>query len=169
MFPTDAARPMPGPLLALGGPASKVGELPHAGSVLAFDFGEARIGVAVGDLALRIPHAVGVIPSAPRTERYRSVRVLVDEWRPVLLAVGLPSREDGFPHPLASLCQRFARSLEGRFGLPVVLVDESFSSCAASDALSEAGIHGRAQKSRLDAAAAAQILARLFAEIDATA
>ena len=159
---------MPGRALALGGARSTLEELPRAGSVLAFDFGVARIGVAVGELALRIPHAVGVIPSVPRAERYRAAGKLVDEWRPVLLAVGIPSHADRSLHPLAPLCERFARSLEGRFRLPVVRVDESFSSCAASDALREVGIRGRAQKSRLDAAAAAEILAVLFSEIDAT-
>jgi putative Holliday junction resolvase len=169
MIAADDPHAMPGRLLSLSAPVSLLKALPRAGSVLGFDFGEARIGVAVGDLELRIPHAVGVIPAAPRTERYRAAGKLVEEWRPVLLAVGLPSREDGNPHPLASRCQQFARSLEGRFGLSVVLVDERFSSCAASDALSEAGIRGRAQKSRLDAAAAAAILTVLFSQIDAAA
>jgi putative Holliday junction resolvase len=169
MFAADAPRALPGRALAPGVPGSNVRELPHAGSVLAFDFGEARIGVAIGDLALRIPHPVGVIPSVPRRERYRAAAKLVDEWRPVLLAVGVPRRGDGSPHPLAPHCERFARSLEGRFRLPVVRVDESYSSFAASDALCQAGIRGRAQKSRLDAAAAAEILAVLFSEIDATA
>jgi len=143
--------------------------LPRAGSVLAFDFGTARIGVAVGDLALRIPHAVGVIPSVPRAERYRAAGRLIDDWRPVLLAVGVPSRADGAPHPLAAACERFARSLEGRYRVAVARVDESFTSCAASAALREAGLRGRAQKGRIDAAAAAEILAIFFSQIDATA
>jgi putative Holliday junction resolvase len=169
VFATDAPRVLSGRVLALGGTRSTVKELPHIGSVLAFDFGATRIGVAVGDLALRIPHAVGVIPSVPHAERYRAAGKLIDEWRPVLLAVGVPVQADGVRHPLAAACDKFARSLEGRFRLPVARVDESFSSCAASAALSEAGVRGRAQKSRLDAAAAAAILAVLFSEIDVTA
>jgi putative Holliday junction resolvase len=151
-----AARAQPSPLEAL----------PRTGSVLAFDFGEARIGVAVGDLALRIPHAIGVIPSVPRAERYRAAGNLMDEWQPVLLAVGVPAGAENSPHPLVPAIERFARSLEGRFRLPVARVDESFSSCAASEALRASGIRGRAQKSRLDAAAAAEILALLFSQID---
>lgn len=137
--------------------------------MLAFDFGAARIGVAVGDLALRIPHAIAVIPAVPRAERYRAAGKFIAEWRPVLLAVGVPSRTDGRAHPLAPACEKFARSLEGRFRLPVARVDESFSSCAASEALRGVGIRGRAQSARLDAAAAAEILAVLFAQIDAAA
>ena len=87
----------------------------------------------------------------------------------MLLAVGVPSHPDGRPHPLAALCRKFARSLEGRFRIPVVLVDEGLSSASASRALDEAGIHGRAQKPHLDAAAAAEILASLFSDIDARA
>jgi len=136
---------------------------------MGFDFGAARIGVAVGDLELRIPHALQVIPSAPRTERYRAVGTLVDEWHPVLIAVGVPFPEDRDPHAFAPRCERFARSLEGRLRLPVVLVDESFSSHAASDALTRVGVRGRGQKPHLDAAAAAEILAVLFSEIDAAA
>jgi putative Holliday junction resolvase len=156
-------------VLALGGLQSPFRKLPRAGSVLGFDFGEARIGVALGDLAMRIPHALCVIPSVPRAERYRAAARLVDEWCPVMLAVGLPTREDGSAHPFASSCERFARSLEGRFRLPVFLVDERFSSRAASDALTHLGIRGRAQKPHLDAVAAAEILAVLFGEIDAAA
>lgn len=169
MLAADAPPALPGRMLAPGSAQSPRQQLPRAGSVLAFDFGAARIGVAVGDLALRIPHAIGVIRAVPRAERYRAAGRLIDEWRPVLLAVGVPSRPDGERHPLAPSCEKFARSLEGRFRLPVVRIDESFSSCAAGAALTDAGIRGRAQKPRLDAAAAAEILARLFSEIDAVA
>ncbi len=155
-------------MLAPGGQPSTFEEW-HTGTVLAFDFGEARIGVAVGELELRIPHALTVIASAPRNERFRAIGELVEQWRPVLLAVGVPAHTDGAAHPFAARCEKFARSLDGRFRLPVALVDESFSSCAAGARLSEAGVGERAQKTRIDAAAAAEILATLFSQIDAAA
>lgn len=160
-----ATRPaQAGRVLASGGqPAT----LPCAGTVLAFDFGEVRVGVAVGDLALRIPHALTVMVAAPRSACFRAAGELVAEWRPVLLAVGVPSHGGGASHPFAARCERFARSLEGRFRLPVALVDESYTSCAAETRLREARVGARAQKSCIDAAAAAEILATLFSQIDA--
>jgi putative Holliday junction resolvase len=159
---------VPGRLLAPSGHPSLL-ETPRTGAVLAFDFGEARIGVAVGELELRIPHALTVIPAVPRDARFRAVAELVAEWRPVLLAVGVPTNASGVAHPFAVRCEKFARSLEGRFGLPVALVDEGFTSCAAGTRLSEAGLGARAQKACIDAAAAAEILAALFAQIDVAA
>ena len=77
-----------------------------------------------------------VIPAEPKVERYREAQRLVDEWRPVLFAVGLPvarRRQSSTTSP--PLCRKFARSLEGRFGIPVLLVDERLSSASASAAL----------------------------------
>jgi putative Holliday junction resolvase len=159
---------VPGKLLTPSGHRSLL-ETFRTGTVLAFDFGEARIGVALGELELRIPHALTVIPAVPRDERFRAVAELVAEWRPVLLAVGVPTQASDVAHPFAARCEKFARSLEGRFRLPVALVDESFTSCAAGARLSEAGLDARAQKACIDAAAAAEILAALFAQIDVTA
>lgn len=170
MLPVDTETPeYPGRVFAPTRACPRALALPRVGTVLAFDFGEQRIGVAVGELELRIAHALEVIAAVPTVERYRAVERLVSEWRPILLAVGLPSRPDGLSHPVADLCRKFARSLEGRFRIPVALVDERLSSAAASRALGETGIHGRAQKPHLDAAAAAQILASFFSEIDARA
>jgi putative Holliday junction resolvase len=170
LLPVDPETPVhTGKRIAHAQASASTRTLPRAGTVLAFDFGQQRIGVAVGELELRIPHGVGVIAAAPVVERYRAVQRLVDAWRPILLAVGVPCRPDGLSHPVGELCRKFARSLEGRFRIPVALVDEHLSSAAARLALGESGIHGRAQKPHLDAAAAAQILATLFSELDGRA
>jgi putative Holliday junction resolvase len=170
LLPLDPERPASaGRIIAPTEGCASLLPLPRVGTVLAFDFGERRIGVAVGEFELRIAHALAVIPAVPTVERYRAVENLVNEWRPILLAVGLPSYPDGLSHPVAGLCRKFARSLEGRFRIPVALVDERLSTAAASCELGETGFHGRAQTKHLDAAAAAQILATLFSEIDARA
>jgi putative Holliday junction resolvase len=75
-----------------------------------------------------------------------------------LLVVGLPTHMDGTEHELTLLCKKFARRLEGRFNLPVALVDERLSSAEASQTLKEAGIGGRKQKPVLDQVAAQLIL-----------
>ncbi len=133
---------------------------PHAhGSVLAFDFGEKRIGVAVADLALRIAHPLHAIHAEDNKIRFAAITALLAEWKPVQLIVGEPHHADGGAHEIARLARRFAQRLEGRFGLPVALVDETLSSQAAASRLSEAGVHGDDLKAVLDSAAACEIMA----------
>ena len=99
--------------------------LPEHGTVLAFDFGLRRTGVAVGELSLGIAHPVATIDTADRTERMERIARLVDEWRPVVFVVGMPMRDDGTEHALAASVRKFAGQLHGRFGLPVRYVDET--------------------------------------------
>lgn len=127
---------------------------PPQGTVLAFDFGEKRVGVAMGEHLLGIAHPLTTIASEANDERFRIIAVLIAEWRPSLLVVGLPLSVDGEEHALTLLAKKFSRRLNGRFGLPVVLVDERFSSAAASQSLKQIGINGRKQKPMLDAVAA---------------
>lgn len=136
--------------------------LPQRGAVLAFDYGERRMGVAVGELELKLAHPVETVTSASNVERDKAVDRLVAEWAPVLFVVGLPRHMDGSEHPLGRQCRRFARGLESRFGRPVALVDERLTSHAASLALHDAGVRGRRQKDMLDQVAAQQILQAYF-------
>ncbi|HZP92544.1 MAG TPA: Holliday junction resolvase RuvX [Burkholderiales bacterium] len=127
------------------------------GTVLAFDYGRRRVGVAVGDPAVGIAHALEVIDAAG-DRRFLRIAALVEQWRPARFVVGLPVAEDGGPHPLDRAVRTFARRLTGRFGIPVEFWDERYSSTEASAALREAGVGGKAQKPRLDGVAAAVIL-----------
>jgi putative Holliday junction resolvase len=131
---------------------------PERGGVLAFDFGEKRIGVAVGDLEIGLAHPVATIAEESNDKRFKAIESLIQEWQPVLFVVGLPSYLDGTEHELSALSRKFARRLEGRFGLTAVLVDERLSSAAASESLREAGVRGRKQKTMLDQVAAQHIL-----------
>lgn len=132
------------------------------GCVLAFDFGEKRIGVAVGEHLLGIAHPLATIASEANDERFRQIAALIAEWRPTLLIVGLPLSVDGEEHALTLLSRKFARRLDGRFGLPVAMVDERYTSVAASQSLHDAGISGRKQKPMLDQVAAQCILQSYF-------
>jgi len=125
-------------------------------TVLAFDFGEKRIGVAVGDLAVRIAHPLATIDAEDNQRRFGEIQKLVADWRPARLVVGLPMHADGTEHELSRLSRRFAQRLEGRFGLPVSLVDERFTSVAAESRLRESGVRNMVKT--LDAAAASEIL-----------
>ncbi len=131
---------------------------PHAGTVLAFDFGEKRIGVAVADLTVGIAHPLQTLHAEDNKTRFAAIAALIAEWQPTRLIVGEPRHADGGAHETARLARRFAQRLEGRFGLPVTLVDESFSSTAAESRLHEQGVHGGKLKSVLDSAAACEIM-----------
>jgi putative Holliday junction resolvase len=126
--------------------------------VLAFDFGEKRIGVALADVAVGIAHPLNTIHAEDNQTRFAAIAALINEWRPVLLIVGEPHHADGGVHEIARLARRFAQRLEGRFGVPAVLVDETLSSGAAESRLHEQGVHGGRLKSVLDSAAACEIL-----------
>ena len=140
---------------------------PRRGAVLAFDFGERRVGVAVGELELKLAHPLATIHAASDAERLDAAERFITEWRPVLFVVGLPSHLDGGEHELSRRCRNFARRLQARFGVDTRLVDERLTSHAASMALAEAGVRGRRQKAMLDQVAAQQILETFFASDEA--
>ena len=135
------------------------------GTVLAFDFGEKRIGVAVGETMLKLANPLTTIASEINEIRFAQIQALIQEWRPVLLVVGLPLSVDGEAHAMTKLCTRFAQRLEGRFSLPVTLIDERFSSTEASQHLKQAGVHGRQQKAMIDQVAAQTILQSYFDQV----
>ena len=127
-------------------------------TVLGFDFGIKRIGVAVGDTILALAHPLTTVLGESNDQRFGEIESLLKEWCPALVVVGLPAYADGVEHEMSARCRRFAHQLEGRFGLKVVLVDERHSSTAASEDLTEAGVRGRKQKAVLDQVAAQRIL-----------
>jgi len=127
-------------------------------AVLAFDFGEERIGAAIGDTTVGIAHPLTTIAAADKKNRYAAIAGLVLEWRPALLVVGLPAHLDGTEHEMSRLARKFARELNGRFNLPVELVDERLTSASAESSLAEAGVNSRKRKPVIDQVAAQQIL-----------
>lgn len=134
-------------------------------TVLAFDFGERRIGVAVGEHLLTTANPLTTIDNESNEIRFQMISTLIKEWQPKLLVVGLPLNIDGTEHAVTQLCKKFARRLNGRFNLPVILIDERYSSIEASSQLNQVGIKGRAQKTMLDQVAAQTILQSYFDSI----
>jgi putative Holliday junction resolvase len=131
---------------------------PERGTILAFDFGTRRIGVAVGEHATRIAHPLATIDSEKNAQRFAAIAALIDEWRPALLLVGLPTHADRAEHELTARARRFARQLEGKFGVAVALADERYSTRAAAEALSAAGVKSLKQRPLRDRVAAQIIL-----------
>ncbi|MES2718514.1 MAG: Holliday junction resolvase RuvX [Pseudomonadota bacterium] len=116
-------------------------------SFLAFDFGLKCTGVATGNSLLRQASPLTTV-AAEGDARFAPIGKLIAEWQPDALVVGVPVHPDGAPHDNTRRAQRFARQLQGRFGLPVHAVDERYST-------TEAAASGARD---LDAASAAVIL-----------
>ena len=135
--------------------------IPNA-TVLAFDFGTRRIGVAVGNTLTRAAQPLSTIDAAPAT-RSGEIGALIDEWRPEQLVVGLPVHADGTPHAMTRSARRFAADLALRFKLPVALIDERWTTEVAQDEL-HATRGGRAGRAIRDQIAAQLILQAYFDE-----
>ncbi|MCK9380751.1 MAG: Holliday junction resolvase RuvX [Sulfuritalea sp.] len=138
----------------------------ESGSVLAFDFGLKRIGVAIGMQLgagrLGSARALTTIDNEANEARFAAIAGLIAEWQPVRLLVGRPLNEDGTPHEMTARCERFANQLRGRFRLPVEDVDERFSSTEADANLRERGLSWQQRKTQVDAEAALIILQSWF-------
>jgi len=132
--------------------------------VLAFDFGTRKIGVAFGNRLVRVAHPLTTIRGEAAAARFAAIAALVAEWQPQALVVGRPTHADGTPHEVTAQAERFARSLEGRYGVPVMRVDERFTTQIADASLREAGVRGAARADARDAVAAQLILQSWFDE-----
>ena len=136
------------------------------GTVLAFDFGEKRIGVATGETLLGSAHPLTVIHASSNDDRFAAIGKLVDEWRPERFVVGLPTHADGAPHAMTRLASKFGERLARRFALPVSFADERLTSRDAEARLRETGRDARAAKAVVDAVAAQLILQTWFENPD---
>ncbi|MGH8460003.1 MAG: Holliday junction resolvase RuvX [Stenotrophobium sp.] len=132
---------------------------------LAFDYGEKRIGTAVGD---DLTHSARPLPALPAGD-WSAVERLIAEWRPAALVVGLPLLEDGGEQPISTAARNFARQLEACSRLPVHVSDERYSSRAADDVLrgerASGRMNRRVRKGDRDGQAARIILEQWLQEL----
>lgn len=129
---------------------------------LAFDFGLKRIGVAFGNALTKTAQGVGVVEAEQETQRFARIEQLIAEWQPEGLVVGVPRHPDGGENELTQRCLRFARQLEGRFGLPCATVDERYTSAIIERCMG--GAAARSNKGRVDMGSACLILEQFFLE-----
>ena len=132
------------------------------GTVLAFDFGEKRIGVATGETLLGSAHPLTVIHAESNDDRFAVIGKLIAGWQPEHLVVGLPTHADGTPHEMTRLATKFGERLVRRFNLPVSYADERLTSLDAEVRLRETGRNSKSAKPLLDAVAAQLILQTWF-------
>lgn len=127
-------------------------------TLLGFDFGPRKIGVAVGQTLTGTAAPLTTVRAQGQRPDWKRLEALVREWQPEAAVVGLPFHMDGREEDWSDQVRRFARQLNGRFGLPVHLVDERLSTHEARRQL------GRAGTGTVDAHAARLILETWLAD-----
>ena len=131
-------------------------------TIIAFDFGLRRIGVAVGQEVTRSANPLDAIPNGDDGPDWKRIEALVRDWQPARLVVGMPAHASGAPAPFGDAVSRFIADL-ARFGLPVEAVDERYTSLEAEALLKsrrQRGLRGRVSKAAVDATAAMLIAER---------
>jgi len=140
-------------------------------SILGFDFGLRRTGVAIGQTITGTATPLAVLHSVGDKPDWVSIEKLIKEWRPDKLVVGLPTHMDGSETTMTTAAKRFGNQLHGRFQLPVEWMDERLTSVAAEAqfvAARQAGLARRKQAKNLDSIAAQQIVQRWLAQTSHT-
>jgi putative holliday junction resolvase len=97
-------------------------------TILAFDFGEKRIGVAVGNNITKTAEPLKIIQEKNQDQRFKAIELIINEWQPQILVVGLPKHPDGTEHEMSQKATRFGNQLKGRFQKEVIWVDERYTS-----------------------------------------
>ena len=139
--------------------------MPAPTTILAFDFGLRRIGVAVGQSITGSASPLGVVANRESGIDHDAIAALIREWRPARLVVGMPAHADGSESEIGKPVLAFIDELK-RFELPVETVDERYTSVEAERILKQAraaGTRGRLSKEDIDSAAAVFIAERYLA------
>jgi putative Holliday junction resolvase len=134
-------------------------------TILAFDYGRRRIGVAVGQTVTESASPLGIVDNLDTGPDVEKIAALIAEWRPGLLVVGMPAHADGSPSDMQNYVRRFIELLKN-YQLPIDTVDERFTSIEAEAKLKDAraaGARGRISKESIDSAAAVLIAERYLA------
>ena len=129
------------------------------GTLLSFDFGHRRIGVAVGQTLTATANALAVIAVSNKPD-WQAIAGLISEWKPAALIVGLPLGADGEETDMSRDARRFGGRLQGRYGVDVYFIDERLTSFDAEQRFVDARARGsmRRKDAALKDAMAAQII-----------
>lgn len=105
--------------------------IPEPFTVLAFDFGTLRIGVAIGQSVTRTASPLREIAAKDGIPSWEEIQKIIREWQPDCFLTGLPLNMDGTEGPMCQRARKFSQRLHGRFGLPSYLWDERLTSSEA--------------------------------------
>lgn len=128
------------------------------GTLLGFDFGMKRIGVAIGQTVTQTAHPLGIIKAEAGFPQWPPLDKLIKTWQPDALVVGIPLNMDGTEQPITKNAKEFAASLQTRFQLPVFEMDERLTSVEAKARLFESGGYKAIKNTPIDSVAAQLIL-----------
>ncbi|MDQ7074438.1 MAG: Holliday junction resolvase RuvX [Gammaproteobacteria bacterium] len=134
-----------------------------ARTLLAFDYGRQRIGIAVGQEITHSSNPLTTVHAINHKPDWDTISKLIQEWQPDALVVGIPLQMDGKEQEMSKAARKFSRQLEGRYRLPIFEADERLSSCEAQQQIKlgrQNGTRGRSQKGDVDKIAASVILQR---------
>lgn len=132
------------------------------GNILSFDFGQKRIGVAVGNNLTKSSHPLETINTPLNSERYKIIERLIGIWSPIHIVIGLPLNDDGSISKMSLLAKKFANKLKNKFNLSFSLVDERYTSTEAESVLKVTQKNFKKRKLVLDQVAAQIILESYF-------
>ena len=130
--------------------------MPKVLTILSFDYGTRRVGVAVGNSITQSGQALKTITAPNSDALFQEIESILKEWQPDQLVVGRPFHPDEAPHEMTAKAVRFGNQLHGRFHLPVAWVDERYTSAVLEG---DPKMHDN-----LDAHSAVLILEQYFAE-----
>ena len=102
---------------------------------LGFDYGEKKIGVAVGDTETGIASPLATVKAVNQKTGWDEISALISEWQPKQMVVGISHQEDGAENGVTPKMVRFSRQLEGRYQCPVELIDEALTTFEAKQLL----------------------------------
>ncbi len=128
------------------------------GNVIGFDFGQKRIGVAVGNNISKTARALITIDSSSNNQKFEAIQKIIEEWQPISIVVGVPFNVDGSEHKVTNLSKKFAKQLEQKYSLPTHLIDERYTSIEANHEIKDKKIDLKKKKLLIDQIAAKIIL-----------
>jgi putative Holliday junction resolvase len=127
-------------------------------TLMAFDYGKKRIGLAVGQRLLQSANGIGYVNATDGKPNWDQLDAFVKEWQPDGFVVGLPLNMDGSESDMSKRANKFSNRLHGRYGKPSFTIDERLSTYAAKEEARAQGHKGHYKSDPIDALAAQFIL-----------
>lgn len=131
-------------------------------TVLGFDYGTKSIGIAIGQSLTGTGNPIGSIKAVDGIPKWEEIGMLIEEWQPDIVVVGLPLNMDGTEQEITQRAKKFANRINGRFGVKIATQDERLTTADAKARLFESGGYKALTKGQVDAMSAVLIIESYF-------
>ena len=131
-------------------------------TVLGFDYGTKSIGIAIGQSLTGTANPIGSIKAVDGIPKWEEIGMLIEEWQPDIVVVGLPLNMDGTEQEITQRAKKFANRINGRFGVKIATQDERLTTADAKARLFEFGGYKALTKGQIDAMSAVLIIESYF-------